>query len=306
MAAGASWRSATRTAMDEASVLPGFPAGVAGRVHGTGAERVLWIHGYTLDSSTWAPVWARLPRQTHYGIDLPGHGGSAALARGASLRAVGDALAGAATDAGIRHIVGLSFGSLLALEIVLARPGAFETLTMAAPTVAGGPLDHDVGRRYVELGQLYRTRGPGPWMTELWMRTPPGTFAYASPELASRLRSVIDRYQWAELSGRTPGVGALARERQDLRTLAASRVRLLVLVGEHELPAFRETAAELRRTRPDAETAELTGAGHLCVLHAPSEAASHIERFWDMRAPRAWRSGRRARSISHRTSAPEH
>ena len=39
-----------------AEIAPGFAA----RVHGEGTK-VLWLHGYTLDSSSWREMWRRLP-----------------------------------------------------------------------------------------------------------------------------------------------------------------------------------------------------------------------------------------------------
>ena len=40
------------------------------------ADKVLWVHGYTMDSSLWQPLWDELPGWHHFGIDLPFHGTS--------------------------------------------------------------------------------------------------------------------------------------------------------------------------------------------------------------------------------------
>jgi pimeloyl-ACP methyl ester carboxylesterase len=58
------------------------------------------------------------------------------------------------------------------------------------------------------------------------------------------------------------------------------KARLLLIVGERELPAFRETAHILQALRPGARVAELPGAGHLCLLHAPGPSARLIEEHW--------------------------
>jgi 2-succinyl-6-hydroxy-2,4-cyclohexadiene-1-carboxylate synthase len=246
---------------------------------GTGCG-VLWIHGYTLDSTVWRDLWSLLPGFSHYGVDLPGHGVSPALKNGTTLTRIGRLLAGAATRYEIRHVVGLSVGSIFAFEVAVRSPGAFDTVTFAAPALAGGPVEHAVGVRYMELVELYRRRGPGPWMTELWMRRPPDTFAHAGDTLRSELARVIDRHQWTELAETKIGVPALARQTQDPYSLARSTARLLYLVGEHELPAFRQTAAILRALRPDAQTTELRGAGHLCLLQAPQDGANILVDHW--------------------------
>jgi pimeloyl-ACP methyl ester carboxylesterase len=169
---------------------------------------------------------------------------------------------------------------MVALQVVLARPGAFATLTLAAPALAGGPVERDVGVRYMELRALYRRRGPGPWMTELWMRSPPDTFAHADPRLLGRLATVIDRHPWSEFDDPDFGSGGLARQPQDPAALAEASARVLILVGEHELTAFRETAAILRAVRPDARVVELPGAGHLCLLHAARDSARLLDEHW--------------------------
>jgi pimeloyl-ACP methyl ester carboxylesterase len=241
---------------------------------------VLWIHGYTVDSTIWADLWSLLPDWTHYGIDLPGHGASPPLKPGTTLHELGRELADAAAEFGIAHVVGLSLGSIIALEVVLSRPRAFTTLTLGAPALAGGPVDQDVGIRYKELCDLYRQRGSGPWMTELWMRCPPPTFAHTNPLLRARLAAVIDRHTWLELGDPGFGIAALTRQPQNARALAFSAARQLYMLGEHELPAFRQTATILREIRPEARCVELSGAGHLCMLHAPEEAAGLLAKHW--------------------------
>jgi 2-succinyl-6-hydroxy-2,4-cyclohexadiene-1-carboxylate synthase len=241
---------------------------------------VLWVHGYTVDSTIWNAIWDLLPEWSHYGIDLPGHGLSPPLRAGMTLRELASQLADAATRFGIQHVVGLSLGTMIALEVTTSRPSAFETLTLGAPAIAGGPVERAVGLRYKELAELYDRCGAGPWMTELWMRRPPDTFAYTSPALHSQLAAVINRHTWSELANPNIGLVGLTRERQNAEGLAYSTARQLYLIGEYELPAFQRTVAILRGIRPDARCVELEGAGHLCLLHAPRQIAPLLVEHW--------------------------
>jgi pimeloyl-ACP methyl ester carboxylesterase len=95
------------------------------------------------------------------------------------------------------------------------------------------------------------------------------------------LAEVIDRHAWLELRDPEFGIAALTRQPQDARALALSTARQLYMIGEHEFPAFRQTAAILRGIRPDARCVELSGAGHLCMLHASKEAALLLAEHWD-------------------------
>jgi pimeloyl-ACP methyl ester carboxylesterase len=262
-----------------------FAPGIAARVRPGLGDPVLWVHGYTVDSTVWADLWSLLPGQAHYGIDLPGHGASSPLVPGTTLAELGERLAAGAMGRCVRHVVGLSLGSMIALQVVLARPEAFATLTLAAPAVGGGPVDADVGVRYRELHALYRRRGPGPWLTELWMRSPPATFAHAGEPLRARLAAVIDGHSWREFDDPGFGIGGLTRQAQDVGALARAPARLLVLTGEHELPAFRQTARILQALRPDARAVALPGVGHLCVLQAPETSARLLSEHWAGSAP---------------------
>jgi pimeloyl-ACP methyl ester carboxylesterase len=241
---------------------------------------VLWVHGYTVDSTIWDELWSLLPEWPHYAIDLPGHGASPALKPGATLEQIGRRFAEIAAERGVQHIVGLSLGTMIALGAAMSLPGAFATLTLAAPAFGGGPVDRDVGLRYHELSELYRRRGPGPWMTELWMRCPPATFAHATDDLRTLLAAVIDRHTWSEFKEPETAFGALVRQAQDPRVLALSTVRPMFIIGEHELPAFRQTTAILRSIRSDARFVELPGAGHLCLLHDPKTSAQLLAGHW--------------------------
>jgi 2-succinyl-6-hydroxy-2,4-cyclohexadiene-1-carboxylate synthase len=266
---------------DLAQIVPQeVSPGLVARVCPGPGDPVLWVHGYTIDSTTWGDLWSRLPGWTHLGIDLPGHGGSDPLGPRTTLRDLGEALAEAASRRGVRHVVGLSLGSMIALQVVLARPSAFETLTMAAPALAGGPVESAVGVRYRELYDLYQRRGPGPWMTELWMRSPPETFAYATEELRARLAAIIDQHSWRDFDRPDFGICGFARQYQNSDELTRVAARLLVLIGDRELEAFRKAAAILRGIRPDAQVVELAGVGHLCLLQAPESSARFLAEHW--------------------------
>jgi len=239
-------------------------------------EVIFWVHGYTIDSSLWTSLWSKLPAWSHVGVDLPGHGKSSPPPAAQTLVSLGQELASAALSLNARHIVGLSLGSMIALQLVLSQPKTFATLCLGAPALAGGPREDSVGRRYGELAQLMSLAGAGPWMRELWMQSPPDLFTYAvrNPALRDRLIATIDRHSWQEFTG--PGITRLATEKQPLASLGAIESRVLVLIGEHEFPAFRLTAQILEGAIPSCAVVELPDAGHLCMLEAEDESARVI------------------------------
>jgi len=163
---------------------------------------VLWIHGYTMDSSLWRPLWQLLPGFRHVGVDLPGHGRSGPLRPGLTLPDLAARLARLAQQQQARAVVAISFGSCVALQLALARPRLIDRLAVGAPTIAGAPAAPGTARRNAELALLCRMAGPGAHLTQLWMTSPPDIFRGTEhhPELRARIRGVIDRHQWGELS----------------------------------------------------------------------------------------------------------
>lgn len=250
--------------------------GLAARVAPGPGEKVLWIHGYTIDSSVWADLWGRLPEWYHLGIDLPGHGASAPLANYPTLPILGQTIGRLALEQGVRHVVGLSFGSLIALQVAIEFPTAFASLTLGAPALGAGPQDPLAGRRYREMLELYRQRGPGPHMTELWMRWPPDIFKGAAghPALWQQLQQLVDRHSWVELKDTVMrGFAAHPQTPAALRQITAAT---LILVGDEEMAAFKYSAELIRRDVPAAEVVYLPHTGHLCMLEMPALAGERI------------------------------
>jgi 2-succinyl-6-hydroxy-2,4-cyclohexadiene-1-carboxylate synthase len=261
---------------DRSDELVQLGDGIAARVRSGDGDAVLWIHGYTMDSSIWSDLWDRLPAWSHIGIDLPGHGASRPIRDGETLPQLARRLGSLAGRHDVRHVVALSFGTLVALQVAIEHPAALDSLVLAAPAVGGGPQDDAVGRRYVEVALAYGSLGPGPELTALWMRSPPDVFkgALAVPRVRERLRSVIDRHRWTELADGS--LRTLAMNTQPREELARVDTPTLVLVGEDDLPMAKETAELLRAWLPRCTRVDLAGLGHLCLIEDPARAAAPV------------------------------
>jgi len=275
--------------------LSAFCPGIAARTWPGSDEAVLWIHGYTMDSSTWQPLWQRLPDWTHIGIDLPGHGSSAPMDAWGSVTDLARQIGARALDLGIRHVVGLSFGGMVAVQIAIEYPDSFASFAMGSPGLLGGPQAPGTPERYRDLAALYRQRGPGPWMTELWMHAPPDIFkgAAAHPALWQQLAGCIGRHTWQEL-----GTGAMSRMMGRTPPQTTARLRqvltpTLLMVGDAEMPAFLETAAIMQRVLPHGTLVRMPGAGHLGLLELPECAAERLAGWFRAAArPLAWTGSR--------------
>jgi pimeloyl-ACP methyl ester carboxylesterase len=242
-----------------------------------GAERVFWVHGYTLDSTIWNPLWQRLNKYHHIGVDLPGHGKSRPLRPDDDLPAVARRLSLIAASHGAKHIVGLSFGGMVAIQLAIDVPNEFLSLVLGSPALGGGPQDPHAQVRNLALMRMHNERGNGPWLRHLWMQWPPAIFKGASnnPRLWKDLCDVIDRHSWAEL-------GSLQMMRfvsypQSDRLLARIRASTLLISGDDDMRAFKRTAHIIKQKVRSCERIHLVGVGHLSLLEAPDLVAPMID-----------------------------
>ena len=250
------------------------------RVQGAGPA-VLWIHGYTMDSSVWAQLWALLPGWRHVGVDLPGHGGSPPLPAGSTLAGVAAQVGEVGAAVGAQRVVALSFGSCVALQLAADRPALVRRLAVGAPTIAGAPSEPGTDQRYRELAVLRRIAGRsatpvGELLADLWMQSPPDIFrgTEAHPDLRTQLRSVISRHRWDELAAGTMRV--VTRDAQTDAELRLIGAATLVFVGDDDMPTFKANAARLARVVSDCRVEPVRRAGHLCLLERPSAVAAAL------------------------------
>jgi pimeloyl-ACP methyl ester carboxylesterase len=264
------------------TTLVEFGEGIMCREAPGPGDKVLWIHGYSMDSSLWLALWQHLPNWHHIGIDLPYHGQSADWPATYSMPEFVQCVGNMALACGVRHIAGLSLGAILTLQLATEFPTSFRSVTLGSAGLAHGPNDPYAGPHYWRLGRLYRQNGAGPWMTEHWMRWPPDIFKGAAEhdDLWRRLVAVIDSHRWEEF--RTGFITQLTRHNQmeDLNRIGLIQSPTLLVVGEQEMAAFKKAAAILEETIPRCQVVYLPQAGHLCLLEQPAASAEVIERHW--------------------------
>jgi pimeloyl-ACP methyl ester carboxylesterase len=249
--------------------------GLAGRIQPGEGDKVLWLHGYTIDSSAWGDMWRRLPGWHHIGIDFPGHGASQPLTQAGDLPTVGRRLGNLCRAQEIRHLVALSFGTITATQIAMTFPTSFSTVVLSAPSLAGGPQDNDVALAYGKLFQLYRQFGVGPWMREVWMGCQVWAGVDKIPEVKEELASLVERHSWEEMQALT--MRHFTHPPQEESALQHIQAAVLVMIGDRELPAFRTVATTLQNVLPRCQLLELADADHLCLFQQPEAAAGAIE-----------------------------
>lgn len=206
--------------------------------------------------------------------DAPGCGASTDAPTDWSLADYADCVVALVHAIGLApvHLLGLSFGGALAIEVFHRHPDAVRSLLLIS-AYAGwvGSLGPDEARRRVAVAE----RMPEMSTDDLVDASLP---TMVSPSIGD------DERQWAEhllRDARTESAPTVARALAvDLRdVLPTIDVPTLVVHGTHDVRAPRSVADELVARIPRAEMAVVDGAGHLVNVDAPERLANEVRAF---------------------------
>ena len=267
--------------------------GVALHVVEEGAgEPVVLLHGHTLDLRVWdepAPVWAAAGyRVIRY--DQRGHGRSASPPSGYRF---GDHAADLAAllcgmDAAPAHVVGLSKGGGIALELALRSPGLVRSLALVGPLVPDYPLSAELLDSFRQLARAIRSDGVERAVHAGWLRHPLIASAHELPAVRQRVEAMLLEFPAGEYF-------ATARDQADRDWKVVDRlpeiaVPTLVVSGERDVPDFAAMARLVAERIPGCELAIVPGCGHLVPLECGAETArrvlTHLERARPVAAAR--------------------
>ncbi|MEX2425451.1 MAG: alpha/beta fold hydrolase [Thermomicrobiaceae bacterium] len=216
---------------------------------------LLMIHGMTLSLDWWQLVAPDLARHfCVYLIDLPGFGRLGHLESTDSIQEFADWLHNFMEEAGLdrAHLLGLSLGAIIALQVTADHPERVDRLILLAPAM-------------LRPRKSLFSHGLG------WLRVLPEVPRWMIP-LALRDAS------WADLQAVWHSGQDLLEE--DVRDrLSAIRATTLVAVGNNDPILSISQAEALVEKLPDARLVVLPGAGHMPMISDPGRLNQEILRF---------------------------
>ncbi|MGB6306253.1 MAG: alpha/beta hydrolase [Steroidobacteraceae bacterium] len=251
------------------------------RDEGSG-QAVIFIHGWTLDLDMWEPQAAALASHCRViRLDRRGHGLSSGQPSPAGDLADLGALC---RHLGLRQVAvaGMSQGARTALEFSCSSPAMISCLVLDGAPQIGTSGAQDIP--YEHYRTLARRQGMAAFRRE-WAKHPLAGLRTGDRRARQLLAQMIERYPGNDLTGApAQASGAVACMPADIRIPA------LVISGEFDLESRRTAADELASQLPQAERAQIPGAGHLCNLDNPEAYNAAISGFFARHA------------IHHRTS----
>jgi pimeloyl-ACP methyl ester carboxylesterase len=261
--------------------LPTATGSIAGLATGAlGAPPVLLIPGYTGSKEDFGPLLDGIAAAGYraVAIDLPGQyesGGSGDPADYTPVRLAG-VVRGVAKHLGVRvHLLGHSFGGLVARATVIAEPTRFASLVLmdSGPAALGGAR----AALITQLEPLLARAGvPAVYdASEAAYRQLPG-YVEAEPNLAAFLR----RRFVAGAPAMLTGMGRALREEPDrVAELAATGIPTLVVYGVDD-DAWPPTVQDVMAQRLGAAVAGIENAVHSPAVENPEPTLQALLTFW--------------------------
>ena len=237
---------------------------------------VVFLHGGVSDGREWGrQLEALAPEYTVVAWDAPGNGGSDDPPASFRMPDYADCLAGliGGLELDRPHVVGLSFGATLALELYRRHPDLPRSLVLIGGYAGwAGSLPPEVVAE--RLAGVERDLAQSP---ETLARSFLATLLTndAPAELADELLAIlVDLHPAGALTQ------AHAMAEADLRdVLPHIAVPTLLLSGEQDVRSPRAVGEELAAQIPGAELVFIPGAGHMLNMEAADRVNAELTRF---------------------------
>lgn len=241
---------------------------------GAGPPLVL-LHGGLSDRREWRQQLDALSDEfTVYAWDAPGCGLSDDPPENWRMPDYADAVAGWLAAIGVRrpHLLGLSWGSTLALEVYRRHQELASLILCGAYAGWAGSLSPQENERRLQAFLVELELPPEQFVPSYipTMLTPA-----APAEIVEEITAVMCDLR---ASGARPMLRSMAEA--DLRgVLPIIQVPTLLIYGEQDVRAPMDVAQEMHRAIPGAKLVVIPGAGHCCNTEAPDAFNTAVREF---------------------------
>jgi 3-oxoadipate enol-lactonase len=234
-------------------------------------DAVVFLHGVGSDKSVWGRQLEHFARGWRaVALDYPGYGESDLPPGDLDRAAIAGYVLGAldALGVGRAHVVGLSMGGVIALELAMRWPARLRSLALADSFAWHPNADAILARTRAALASMTMREFAEQRVGALLA---PGAVAVLKREVVETMGRIDPRaYAWASLAVWTPDYRA---------NLAGIAAPTLVLVGEHDQITPPALSESLAAGIPGARLEVIPGAGHIANIDNPAVFNRVVEEF---------------------------
>lgn len=238
-----------------------------------GGEPVLLIHGLGATSNSWQPVMGALSGMRVIRPDLPGAGRSPVPKGPIDIALIVSSLGLLADQLGLAsaHVIGHSFGTLVAQHLAAARPELVRSLLLFGPIIEPA----EAGRERLRArAALARSKGMVAVANQV---TPAGLAAGAADTAPAAFAFVRESHMRQDSDGFAKSCEALAgAARADAAAIACPT---MVVTGDEDAIGPPGVAYQLGEELRGAQVRILAGCGHWTPLEKPAECRDVIRAF---------------------------
>lgn len=237
---------------------------------------VVFVHGFTLDTRMWDDQFMSLAQRFRViRYDLRGFGKSALptdepYSHVDDLNALLDRL-----DIAQAYLVGLSKGGAVVLDFALTHAPRVGALVLIDTVLGGFQWSDEASARD---GLVWQRAQEGGILAakDSWLTHPLFVPAQRQPSVAARLAQIVDEYSGWHFVNTNPERGLEPPAAQRLSELG---MPVLAIVGEHDIPDFRQITELVCQQVPQARKIVVPGVGHMANMEAPEQVTQAVLAF---------------------------
>ena len=245
-------------------------------VHGTGADAVLFIHGFPLDRRMWRHLTSTLTGWKRIAPDLRGMGLTRLPDTQYAIADLADDMVGLLDALGQDRAVvcGLSMGGYVAFEMWRRHSDRITGLILANTKAAAD--DRAARRGRDETIKLVTQEGPASLADQMIPKLLGTSSLNAMPRVVEHLRNMITE---TSVDGIVAALKAMKSRSDSTQLLSSIDIPTLVLTGEDDKIVPVGTAKEMAKKIPGAQFVSIAEAGHLTPLEQPIAVSRVIGEF---------------------------
>jgi pimeloyl-ACP methyl ester carboxylesterase len=233
------------------------------------------LHAGQASSTMWFPNIAKLSTKFHVlALDTPGEPGKSVPTRhNATRRDCADWLKGVMDELGISraHVMGLSRGGWLALNLALVAPDRLERIVLLSPAAVFVALNSF----FTAVAQAVM-RVPTRFVAKFALKSWVSRGFKVNNVFAEQFMIGLQNWNWAVNTGGYSGVMPCTFSDEELRQISKT---ILLLIGDHDRLNPPKALERARRMITQLESEIIPNAGHFLNMEQPERINARILKF---------------------------